>query len=76
MVITPPNITERTSPKAFAANPDSNPPISLEEPINMLFTAETLPRISSGVDSWRIVCRITTLTLSNAPDKNKKKSDK
>lgn len=66
-VIKPPNITDGTTPISLAASPDSNAPISFEEPMNMLFTAETLPFIFSGVLSCMIVCLITTLTLSNIP---------
>jgi hypothetical protein len=40
-----PKTTEGTVPNILAASPDSNAPISLDEPINMVFTAETLPRI-------------------------------
>ena len=67
IVITPPNTTDGTVPSNFAATPDSNAPISLDEPINILLTAETLPFILSGVISWIIVLLTTTLTLSNAP---------
>ena len=48
-VIIPPKTTEGTTPISFAARPDSNAPISLEEPMKMLLTAETLPFILSGV---------------------------
>ena len=37
--------------------------------MKILFTAETRPRISSGVTSCRIEPRMITLTLSNAPAK-------
>ncbi len=66
-VIKPPNMTEGITPNSFAASPDSNAPISFEEPINILLTAETLPFISSGVYNCSIVCLITTLMLSNIP---------
>ena len=55
MVIIPPKTTEGFNPITLAATPDSNPPISFEEPINMLLTAETLPRMSSGVESCKMV---------------------
>ena len=66
-VINPPKTTEGTRPINLAATPDSKAPNSFDDPINMLFTDATRPRISSGVYSWRMVPRITTLTLSNAP---------
>ena len=75
-VTDPPNITDGTVPKSLAAVPDSKAPISLELPINMEFTAETLPRIWSGVKSCIMVPLIITLTLSKAPSVNKKNSDK
>ncbi len=34
-VTIPPKITERTAPRSFAATPDSNDPISLEDPMNI-----------------------------------------
>ena len=42
-------MTEGTTPSNLAATPDSKDPISLDDPINMLFTAETRPFIFSGV---------------------------
>ena len=74
-VMLPPNITAGTVPSNLAAMPDSKSPISLDEPINIEFTADTLPRIWSGVKSCIIVPRMITLTLSNAPCKNKNISD-
>ncbi|MNR57783.1 hypothetical protein D3C85_1786230 [compost metagenome] len=71
IVILPPNTTAGTVLINFAVRPDSKAPISLEEPINILFTAETLPRISSGVSSCIIVERMITLMLSKAPSINK-----
>src|SRR5437870_12664588 len=53
-----------------AVKPDSSAPNSFEVPIKMLFTAETRPRISSGVTSCTMVPRMITLTPSNAPIKN------
>lgn len=70
-VKTPPIIIEGFSPNKRAVVPDSNAPISFDEPMKIPFTAETRPRISSGVASCKMVCLITTLTLSNAPVKNK-----
>src|SRR5205823_10755854 len=67
IVPTPPATTEKIGPKKWATEPDSNPPNSFDVPINRLLTAETRPRISSGVSSCTRVCRTTTLTLSTAP---------
>src|SRR5881392_169125 len=71
----PPATTEITGPNNAAVNPDSSAPNSFDVPIKMLLTAETRPRISSGVISWTIEPRIITLTLSNAPTRNNKPSD-
>ena len=38
-------------PNILAVAPDSKAPISLDEPMKIPLTAETLPRISSGVDN-------------------------
>src|SRR5205823_12926474 len=65
----PPLTTEITGPNNAAVRPDSSAPNSFEVPMKILFTAETRPRISSGVTSCTIVPRIITLTLSNAPIK-------
>src|SRR5882724_6598928 len=70
MVPTPPATTEMTGPNNCATRPDSNPPNSFEVPMNRLFTAETRPRISSGVSNCTSVCRTTTLTLSTTPQIN------
>src|SRR5262245_37428274 len=63
----PPEPTENTGPIQCATNPDSNPPNSFEVPMNRLFTADTLPRFSSGVSNCTSVWRTTTLMLSVAP---------
>src|SRR5207245_7149756 len=60
MVPTPPVTTEMTGPNNCATRPDSNPPNSFEVPMNRLFTADTRPRISSGVSNCTSVCRTTT----------------
>ena len=73
-VMLPPKITEGIKPINFAATPDSNDPNSLDEPINIPLTADTLPRISSGVYNWIIVLLIITLTLSTIPLNIKKNS--
>jgi hypothetical protein len=75
-VINPPKITEGTSPISLAATPDSNEPISLEDPMKMLFTEATLPRISSGATSCIVAERITTLMLSNIPLRANNPSDR
>src|SRR3989442_12051010 len=71
----PPPTTEITGPKRAAVNPDSSAPNSFDVPMKMLFTAETRPRISSGVTSCTIDPRTITLTLSKAPTRNSKPSD-
>src|SRR6266513_482254 len=71
----PPPTTETTGPNNAAVKPDSSAPNSFEVPMKMLFTAETRPRISSGVISCTIEPRMITLTLSNAPIRNNKPSD-
>ena len=75
-VILPPKITEGTVPNSLAAVPDSKAPISFDEPINIEFTADTLPRMWSGVNNCIIVPRIITLTLSKAPSVNRNINDK
>lgn len=67
MVIHPPKITDGTTPINLAARPDSNAPSSFDDPMNMLFTAETLPFMFSGVSVWINVPRIITLTQSKTP---------
>src|SRR5438270_365652 len=71
----PPATTEITGPKRAAVNPDSSAPNSFDVPMKILFTAETRPRISSGVTNCTIEPRMITLTLSNAPTRNNKPSD-
>src|SRR5207302_3014828 len=70
MVPIPPATTEMTGPNNAAVNPDSSAPNSFEVPMKMLFTAETRPRISSGVTNCTIEPRTITLTLSSAPATN------
>ena len=48
-VTVPPKITDGTTLMSLAAKPDSNAPISLEDPTNILLTADTLPFMFSGV---------------------------
>src|SRR5438128_11745570 len=71
----PPATTEMTGPNSAAVNPDSSAPNSLDVPMKMLFTAETRPRISSGVTSCTMDPRMITLTLSNAPIRNNTTSE-
>ena len=73
-VTQPPKTIAGTVPIKRAVNPDSNWPISFDEPMNIEFTAETLPLISSGVSICNRVDRMITLTLSKEPSKNRKKS--
>src|SRR5881296_2101833 len=70
IVPVPPETTAKTGPKKYATRPDSNPPSSFDVPMKRLLTAETRPRISSGVSNCTSVWRITTLTLSTAPHRN------
>lgn len=56
----------------MATMPDSKPPSSLEVPMKGVFTAETRSRFSSGVRSCTMVWRMTTLTLSAAPQMTSK----
>jgi len=48
-VMIPPKATEGTRPISLAAIPDSKAPNSFDEPIKILLTEATLPRICSGV---------------------------
>src|SRR5437016_3320490 len=54
-------------PNKSATMPDSVPPSSFDVPIKRLLTAETRPRISSGVSNCTSVCRTITLMLSANP---------
>jgi hypothetical protein len=45
----PPSNAAQAAPNKAATAPDSNPPNSLEVPMNMPLTALTRPRITSGV---------------------------
>src|SRR5262245_10858188 len=74
-VMQPPSTTDGTRPSHWAATPDSNSPISLLVPMKMMLTAETRPRIESGVSSCNTVERMTTEMLSAAPRANRQKSD-
>ena len=58
-----------------AVAPDSNSPSWLDAPMNTESTALTRPRIASGVSSWIIVWRTTTLTMSAAPVTHSAASD-
>ena len=48
----PPLTTEMTGVKKCATTPDSSPPRSLEALMKTEFTAETRPRMASGVIIW------------------------
>ena len=76
MVPTPPITTELTGPNSAAVAPDSNSPSWFDAPMKMELTADTRPRISSGVSSCTSVMRVTTLMLSAAPVTTKASSDK
>ena len=56
-------------PNSQAVTPDSSPPMSFEATMKTLLTAETRPRMGSGVSICTSVWRTTTLTLSTAPAK-------
>ena len=71
----PPNTTAATGPKRRAATPDSNAPISLDDPMKIAFTAETRPSKLRGVSVCNRVERITTLTLSNTPENSSNATD-
>ncbi len=47
----PPLTTDTTGEKIRATSPDSKPPSSFDEPMNIEVTAETRPLMSSGVRS-------------------------
>ena len=49
--------TAGTAPIAAASTPDSNSPSSFEAPMNTVFTAETRPRMASGVSPCTKVWR-------------------
>lgn len=70
-VMVPPKITDGIVPINEAATPLSNCPNSLLLFIKTELTEDTLPRILSGTNSWKIVPRMITLTPSNRPLTNK-----
>ena len=74
-VIQPPKTTAVTVPISLAVKPLSKAPSSLEEPVNILSTEETLPRIASGVFNCIMVWRITIETPSVTPLKNNAKTE-
>src|SRR5437870_13045086 len=63
----PPTTTEVIGPHHAAVTPDSNPPSSLDAPMKTELTAETRPRLESGVRIWISEWRMTTEMLSKAP---------
>ena len=65
----PPETTEITGPKNCATVPDSKAPSSFDVPMNSPFSADTRPRIASGVSTCTSVPRSTTLMLSQAPSR-------
>ena len=71
----PPETAEKTGPASAATVPDSNAPSSLEAPMKTPFSADTRPRMLSGVSTWMSVVRTTTLMLSQAPRKNSMTSE-
>ncbi len=71
----PPKTTDRTTPISFAVSPLSNCPNSLLDIMKIELTLKTRPRISSGVFSWTIVPRITTLIPSSIPLRTRNAND-
>ena len=71
----PPASTAGTAPIRAASAPDSNSPSSFEAPMNTALTAETRPRMSSGVSICTRVWRTNTLTMSAAPSTSRQSSD-
>ncbi len=65
----PPISTAGTAPNQAAVKLDSNSPNWFEVPMNMEFTALTLPRISSGVLNCTKDALITTLKTSAARER-------
>jgi len=67
MVQTPPPTTAMTGPRSDAARPDSKPPSSFDALMNIPFTADAWPRISSGVRSSKMSGKVKLLgTLDGA----------
>ena len=67
-VPTPPRTTEPTGPSHAAVAPDSNSPSWFYAPMKIELTALTRPRMASGVSSCTSDWRMTTLTMSAAPE--------
>src|SRR5581483_10001919 len=63
----PPSTAEPTAPNQSAVTPDSNMPICPAQLVNSEFTANTRPRVSSGVANCMMDCRTTTDSISPAP---------
>src|SRR5215831_7082477 len=55
--------------KKLATRPDSNAPSSFDVPIKREFSADTRPRVLSGVRTCTRVDRTTTLMLSQEPSR-------
>src|ERR1700722_554751 len=66
-VMQPPKTTDATVPISLAMTPDSNSPISLDDPTKIELTDATRPFMWSGVTIWNMVQRTKTLTASNPP---------
>ena len=71
----PPMTTDGTVPNHAAVTPDSNSPSWFDAPMNIELTADTRPRIASGVRNWTSDCRTTTLTMSAVPSTTSAASD-
>ena len=64
---TPPSTTEKGAPAAAASRPASNSP-NCGPPMKKIMLTEVIrPRRRSGVMSWRMIWRMTVLTVSAAP---------
>jgi hypothetical protein len=63
----PPITTDGTTPNHAAVTPDSNSPNWFDVPMKSALTADTRPRIASGVCNCTSDERTTTLTMSAAP---------
>ena len=65
-VAIPPPTTVDLTPTSCETAPDSNAPSSFVAPINTFSTADTRPRLSSGVTNGTIAPRTKTLIMSPA----------
>ena len=71
----PPNATAPTGPRTRAVTPLSNSPSSFDAPMNSVATADTRPRIRSGVAICTRLCRVNTDTMSAPPSTARANTD-